>query len=103
MTIHHDESAPEVDTTAESEPESQPVPAADSAASSADAVPPVDMTPPTESLPQPDLEQIDLAQSTLPPEEVKPLSNPIENGSVEPSLGGTLNATTDQAAEDARR
>lgn len=59
---------------------------------------------PTEfSLPQP--ETIDVIASTLPPElPVQPVINePTTTLVEEPSLGGTLNATTDQAVEDARR
>lgn len=44
---------------------------------------------------------------TLPPVPTQPVSNPVSayspENEVEPSFGGTLNATTEQAADDARR
>ena len=41
--------------------------------------------------------------STLPPEELIQPADSAMQDIVEPTLGGTLNATTDQAADDARR
>ena len=58
--------------------------------------------PAVSMLPQP--EPPEAMTSTLPPQEViTDTVSPIPQSSVEPSLGGTLNATTDQAAEDSRR
>jgi len=56
-------------------------------------------------LPQPQPQQIESnSSSTLPPEEITMNSvSAMPDTSVEPSLGGTLNATADQAAEDSRR
>lgn len=56
------------------------------------------------SLPQPEPVSF-VATSTLPPDDIirdNTGAMPMETA-VEPSLGGTLNATADQAAEDARR
>lgn len=58
--------------------------------------------PAVSMLPQPELPES--MASTLPPQDLITSSvSAIPQSSIEPSLGGTLNATTDQAAEDSRR
>jgi hypothetical protein len=61
------------------------------------AVNPVDTPPPQTS------ESSDASMSTLPPETPVAISEMPPETVAEPSLGGTLNATTNQAAEDVRR
>jgi hypothetical protein len=63
-------------------------------------------TPIDVPVPQPESEPIDMMTSTLPPRELvlQPLvSETPPEPIVEPSFGGTLSATTDQAADDAQR
>lgn len=52
---------------------------------------------------EPISEEISSPISTLPPVEPEELKKPTETVNEEPSLGGTLNATTEQAEEDNKR
>jgi len=115
LTINHDEEpipteTPEVEAPASTlAPTEEPLPQPEiSQAEPAQTLEHQIIQPepePEPQLPQPSLGALDNAQSTLSPEDM--IQNAIDTMPqttvFEPSLGGTLNATAEQAAEDSRR
>lgn len=130
LEISHDEPEPEPEPapTPEPEPESQlepqPQPAQEETDEPTDeptiegfkpmqetpSEPEPDLTPYIPApIPVPEPEAVELPQPILPPAEKAPdakitdMSSPKAGAAEEPLLGGILNSTSDQAAEDARR